>query len=176
MISSNKRRTMILDILQKSTSAISGEVLGQETGVSRQVIVQDIALLRAEGHEILSTARGYKIIKHEQAVRQFKVRHTLEEIEDELTTIVDLGGYVDDVIISHRIYDKISAPLNIKNRRDIKNFLINLTTGKSTALSYVTSGYHYHNVYAENEEILDEIEVALKEKGYLADFLEHEIN
>ena len=88
----------------------------------------------------------------------FKVCHTNEQTEDELVTIVDLGGTVVDVMVNHRVYGKMSAPLNIKNRRDVQLFMNNIKTGKSTPLMNVTSGYHFHHVCAEQEEILDEIE------------------
>ena len=84
---------------------LSGAKLGQLTGVSRQVVVQDIALLRTEGHEIISTARGYILPAEEKCVsRKFKVYHTDERMEEELDTIVDLGGAVQDVMVNHRTY------------------------------------------------------------------------
>lgn len=137
--------------------------LGRETGVSRQVVVQDIALLRTMGYPILSTASGYVLNESKHASRLFKVCHTNEQTEDELVTIVDLGGTVVDVMVNHRVYGKMSAPLNIKNRRDVQLFMNNIKTGKSTPLMNVTSGYHFHHVCAEQEEILDEIEEALRE-------------
>ena len=127
-------------------------------------MVQDIALLRTQGYPIISTARGYLLDEPKQAVRIFKVCHTNEQVEDELTTIVDLGGCVVNV----------DAPLNIKSRRDVQNFMDDLKTGKSTPLLNVTSGYHFHKISAESEEVLDEIEEALKKKGYLAELLPYE--
>lgn len=169
-----ERRKKIIKLMKQSSVSLSGEELGKATGVSRQVIVQDIALLRTEGQPIVATARGYILNIPKHAVRLFKVRHTNDEIEDELTTIVDLGGCVEDVIINHRAYGKISAPLKIKNRRDVSVFINQLKTGKSSALLNVTSGYHYHHISAESEYILEEIEAALKEKQYLAELLPYE--
>lgn len=174
MIIGAERSKKIIELLKRSNLPLSGESIGKITGVSRQVIVQDIALLRAEGYSIMATARGYLLNKPDQSMRLFKVFHTNEQIEDELTTIVDLGGYVDDVMINHRVYGKISAKLDINDRRDIVVFLNNLRTGKSSELSQVTSGYHFHHVYAKNEKLLDEIEAALREKHYLAEFLYYE--
>jgi len=106
--------------------------------------------------------------------RQFKVCHTNDQTADELNTIVDLGGCVVDVMINHRVYGKMTAPLNIKSRRDVQTFLHSIATGKSTPLMNITSGYHFHTVSAEQTEILDEIETALQEKGYLAPRLPYE--
>lgn len=169
-----QRRKMILAMLRQTVRPLSGGALGKETGVSRQVVVQDIALLRTEGYPIVATARGYVLNEARQAVRLFKVCHNNSETEDELKTIVDLGGCVLDVMINHRVYGKMAAPLNIKNRRDVQRFLNDIETGKSTPLMNVTSGYHFHRVSAEQEEILDEIEAALREKNYLTELLPYE--
>lgn len=168
------RRKKLLFLMRESDTPLSGTWLGKETGVSRQVVVQDIALLRTEGHPIVSTARGYFLDEPKQAVRVMKVYHTDAQVEEELTTIVDLGGSVLDVMVNHRVYGKVTAPLNIKNRRDVQGFVQDLKTGKSTPLLNVTSGYHFHKIAAETEEILDEIEEALRQKNFLADFLPYE--
>ena len=169
------RRKMLLSMIRETDVPVSGTALGKNTGVSRQVVVQDIALLRTEGYPIISTARGYIIDEPKEVCRLFKVCHTNEQVEDELTTIVDLGGSVVNVMVNHRVYGKLDAPLNIKNRRDVAKFVNDLKTGKSTPLLNVTSGYHFHKISAETEEILDEIEEALREKNYLAELLPYEI-
>ena len=151
-----ERRKKLLNLMRESKTPLSGGALGSATGVSRQVIVQDIALLRTEGHSILATARGYLLEEPADTMRLFKVFHDAAATEEELTTIVDLGGCVVDVMVNHRVYGKVSAPLQIKNRRDVQAFLKNLESGKSTPLLNVTSGYHFHHVSAESEEILDE--------------------
>ena len=169
-----QRLEMILKLLKNTSKPLSGGELGSRTGVSRQVVVQDIALLRSQGHEILATARGYLLDRPKQAVRLFKVCHSEEQTEDELLTIVDLGGRIEDVMVNHRAYGVISVPLGIKSRRDVSSFITNMKTGRSSPLMNVTSGYHFHHVSAESEEILDEIEKALKDKEYLAQFLPYE--
>lgn len=175
MKSGAERRKQILTMIRESSKPMSGSALGRETGVSRQVVVQDIALLRTEGYPIVATARGYILNEPKQEVRLFKVHHTDEQTEEELTVIVDLGGSILDVMVNHRIYGKMSAPLNIKNRRDIQKFMANLKSGRSTPLMNVTAGYHFHHVSAEQKEILDEIEEALREKGFLAELLPYEV-
>lgn len=169
-----ERRRQILKLMEESSTPLSGGALGAATGVSRQVVVQDIALLRTEGYSIVATARGYLLDKPSHLTRLVKVCHTTEQTEDELTTIVDLGGCVIDVMVNHRIYGKMSAPLNIKNRRDVQVFMNNLKTGKSSPLLNVTSGYHFHQISADSEEILDEIEEALREKNFLSELLPYE--
>ncbi len=168
------RRKQILSLMQKASKPLPGVALGKETGVSRQVVVQDIALLRTEGYPIVSTIRGYYLDQPKQAVRLVKVYHTNEQMEDELSTIVNLGGSVLDVVINHRRYGKLTAPLQIKNHRDIRGFVQDMQSGKSSPLMNVTSGYHFHHIAAEKEEILDEISDELDRKGYMVEWFPYE--
>ena len=169
-----QRRKKIIDLIRNSETPLSGGALGKLTGVSRQVVVQDVALLRTEGYPIVATARGYVMNKPDEAQRVFKVCHTNEQTEEELTTIVDLGGCVVNVMVNHRAYGKVSAELNIRSRRDVQMFMEQIRTGKSTPLMNVTSGYHFHTISAKSEEILDEIEAALKEKNFLCRLMPYE--
>ena len=168
------RRKEILSMIRDTDTPVSGTAIGKKTGVSRQVVVQDIALLRTQGYPIISTARGYLLDEPKQAVRIFKVCHTNEQVEEELTTIVDLGGTVLNVMVNHRVYGRVEAALNIRNRRDVQGFLNDLRAGKSVPLLNVTSGYHFHKISAESEEVLDEIEHALQKKGFLAEVMPYE--
>ncbi len=170
----SERRKQLLALMRNAEHPLPGEVLGRETGVSRQIVVQDIAVLRTEGHPIVSTSRGYYLDEPKQAVRLIKVWHTNEQVEDELSTVVNLGGYVLDVMINHRAYGKLTAPLNIKSQRDIRMFVNDIESGKSSPLLNITSGYHFHHIAAEQEEILDEIAEELDRKGYMADRLPYE--
>ena len=170
----DKRRETILNMMRTSQVPLSGTALGKATGVSRQVVVQDIALLRTEGHAILATPRGYILEGPKGITRLIKVCHTEEETEEELNLIVDLGGRVEDVIVNHRAYGVISAPLEVRCRRDVQKFKDQILSGKSTLLMNVTSGYHFHHVSADSEEILEEIQEKLKERGFLAEFLPYE--
>lgn len=169
-----ERRKKIISMMRESSVPLSGGKLGSATGVSRQVVVQDIALLRTEGYSITATARGYVLDEPKQTERLLKVFHTDEQTEDELQTIVDLGGCVVDVMVNHKVYGKMSASLNLRNRRDVQLFMKQLETGKSTPLKNITSGYHFHRISADSEEILDEIEETLKEKQFLAEVFPYE--
>ena len=161
------RRKAIVNLLLSSNEAISGGKLSEEFGVSRQIIVQDITVLKGTGYDILSTHNGYIIQKSPLKERVFKVYHTTEETEDELTTIVNLGGTVVDVLVWHKVYGKMTAPLNIFSNLHIKQFIEGVRSGKSTELMNITGGYHYHTVRAESESVLDEIGQALINKNYI---------
>ena len=169
-----ERRNQIIQLLRQSDVPLSGTQLAGMVGVSRQVIVQDIALLRANNHSIVSTNQGYLLSESATASRVFKVIHSDEEVEEELSLIVDCGGRVEDVFVSHKIYNIVKAPMNIRSRLDVKKFMDNLASGKSSLLKNVTSGYHYHTVPADSEDILDYILEALKERGFLAPLQDYE--
>ncbi len=162
------RRKAIVNLLLSTNEAISGGKLSEEFGVSRQIIVQDITVLKGSGHDIISTHNGYIIQKSPLKERVFKVYHTTDETEDELNTIVNLGGTVVDVFVWHKVYGKMTAPLNIFSSLHIKQFIDGVRSGKSTELMNITGGYHYHTVRAESESVLDEIDQALKAKNYIA--------
>ena len=164
----DERRKEIAGFLLSEKRAVSGGELSEKFGVSRQIIVQDIAVLKAAGYEILSTHNGYFIQDTPLAERVFKLRHTTEQTEDELNTIVDLGGTVVDVFVWHKVYGKVAANLNIFSRLHVKQFIEGIRSGKSTELMGITGGYHYHTVRAEKEDILERIAEVLSEKGYIA--------
>lgn len=164
----NERRKSIAALLMASDVAISGGELSERFGVSRQIIVQDISALREKDYEIISTHHGYVIKKSPLIERAFKVRHTTDDTGDELNTIIELGGVVADVFVWHKVYGKIAAPLNIISKAQVEKFIEEVRAGKSTELMNITSGYHYHTVRAESEEILDKIELELAGKGYLS--------
>ena len=163
-----ERRKAIVNLLLASKTPISGGELSKQFNVSRQIIVQDITVLKGLGYEIFSTHHGYVLQKSPLVERVFKLKHTTEQTEDELNSIVDLGGTVVDVFVWHKVYGRISATLNIFSRLQIKQFLEGVRTGKSTELMNITGGYHYHTVRAESESILDKIGETLKVKEYIA--------
>ncbi len=167
MSETSERRKNIVDLLRNSKKLIPGGELAKEFNVSRQVIVQDIAILKAEGYSIISTNRGYSIDENLRFKRIVKVSHKDEDILEELYLIVDLGGEVEDVFVNHRVYGEIHVSMNIKSRRDADIFIDNINKGISQPLKNLTDDYHYHTIIADEEKILDEIEEALDEKGIL---------
>lgn len=165
----NQRRQAIIKILESSKSPVTGSKLAEAMEVSRQVIVQDIALLKATGVDVISTSEGYMIYKLEENGhrRVLALKHANEEIQEELEIIVDLGGEVLDVIVTHPVYGEISANMMIKSRRQLNAFMTKLREEDFVPLMGLTHGIHYHTIQASDEDILDEIEAALKNKGYL---------
>lgn len=168
------RRENILKKLCLSSLPVSASKLADEFGVSRQIIVKDIAKLRENGENIVSLSRGYVLEKENIPKKVFKVIHTDDEVEKELCLIIDMGGVIEDVFIYHKYYNKVRAELNIKNRNDIFVFLENIKSGKSSLLKNVTGGYHYHTVTASSDEILKKIENELWSNGFLAKLQEYE--
>lgn len=166
-MSGEERRNALVELLRSASKAISGGALAKQFSVSRQVIVQDIALLKAEGYEILSTHYGYVMQRSPLAERIFKVKHTSAETEAELSLIVSMGGSVENVFVWHKVYGRIEAKLNIFSPLHVKQFIEGVRTGASVELMHITGGYHYHTVLAESQEILDRIAIALEEKGFL---------
>jgi hypothetical protein len=162
------RLKQILELLSQTETPISGGSLAETLNVSRQIIVQDISILRGEGHAILSTPKGYVLQKQSGYSKVYKVYHTDEETEDELNLIVDLGGIVEDVFIYHKIYGELRAKLDIRSRKDVQDFCAALKAGTSRPLKNATAGYHYHTIRAEKKEVLELIEDALWKQGYLA--------
>ncbi len=164
-----ERKDKILEILRESQGPVKGTDLGEEFQVSRQVIVQDIAILRAEGENIVATNRGYLIPTDKLSLRKTIVcqHSSLEEIKDELEIVVDNGGRVKDVIVDHPVYGEIRTPLEIRSRKDIKSFISELVGKEGEPLSSLTDGVHMHTIEIDNLEDFREIERGLLEKKYL---------
>ncbi len=163
-MSGEERRKAILNRL--GGEPVSAARLAEAFGVSRQVIVQDVALLRAEGIPVLSTSRGYIRAGGGRATRVFKVRHGDDEVLDELQLIVDAGGRVEDVYVWHKVYGKVRAEMGISSRREAEAFVQKIRSGVSAPLKNITGGYHYHTVSAESEGVLNAIEESLRARGF----------
>ena len=159
-----------------SSQPVAGKEFAAKFGVSRQVIVQDMAVLRASTPGILSTTRGYSLQKELLCTREFKLWHPQEETSRELNLIVDCGGSVKNTSISHRVYGRVTVDMDIHSRQDVAEFIDNLKDSQSSVLSSATSGYHYHLVEAASEERLDLIEQRLRESGFLAPLKPWEMN
>ena len=167
-----KRRVKIIEMLEKGNTPLSGTVLAAEFGVSRQVIVQDIALLRAIDKNIISTNKGYLLYnKHQEFCKCIlHVKHSNEQMREELNCIVDAGGRILDVIVEHEVYGLIAVDLIINSRKDVEEFMKKITENKAKPLKELTCDEHFHTVEADNKHILAEIKRSLKEKGFLLDF------
>lgn len=163
-----QRRKEITLYLLSANQPVSGSELAEKFNVSRQIIVQDISVLKATGCDIISTNYGYVMVKSPFAERVFKVKHSSSQTEEELNSIVSLGGAVVDVFVWHKVYGKISANLGIYSKEHVEKYVEGVRIGKSSELMHVTGGYHYHTVRAENEAILDNIQALLEQKQFLA--------
>lgn len=163
----DERISSILNLIEKSDLPVSGSMLAKEFNVSRQIIVKDISVLKSRDIDIISTTKGYMLNKKPMSERIFKVVHSDEDTEKELSEIVKTGAVIENVFVWHKIYGKIEAPLNIKTPEDVREYIRTLKSGRSSPLKNVTNQYHYHLVKAETEKILDDTENTLKKLGYL---------
>ena len=166
-----ERRTKILRMLKSQDSPLSGTALAREFGVSRQIIVQDIALIRAENHGILSTNKGYLFrpgdSENPRPKRVFFVKHTTDQVLDEFLTVTELGGSILDVAVEHDLYGQIRVDLLIESPQDARDFADRLTCCRDNPLKVLTDDCHCHTVAAPSEKLLDIIEAELRKKGYL---------
>ena len=164
------RKESLIQLLKESQKPMNGQSLAEHFHVTRQIIVQDIAVLRADGAPILSTNRGY-IYKENKANpfvhKLFKVKHKEEDMEQELLAIVDNGGRVQNILIDHPVYGEIETLLKLSCRRDVEHFLNQAESSDFRPLSELTDGIHYHLVEAESKQDLLYIEKALDQLGYL---------
>jgi len=169
-LKTEKRRENLLKRLKKSKNALIGSKLAEEFGVSRQVIVQDIALLRARGEKIIATSQGYLYPESNKDTIKATIacKHGEDnEVKDELMTIVNYGAKILDVIVEHPIYGELKGMLMIKNSDDIKKFVKNYRDNEASLLASLTDGVHLHTVEALNEQVVKKIKKELDKKGYL---------
>ncbi len=165
-----ERRDKIKSLLHSADKPLSAGNLAMEFAVSRQIIVGDIALMRAAGQHILATPRGYILEREEESdyfEHSLACTHNAAQVADELYTVIDHGGGVIDVTVDHSVYGEISAPLHLFSRFDIDEFLRKLETSHARPLSALTDGIHLHRIRCKNEVVFQRVEQALREKGYL---------
>ncbi len=150
---------------------MTGTELAARFEVSRQVIVQDMAVLRAASHQVLASPQGYFLDRHTPGLHRsvVAVRHTPTETEDELIALVDVGVEVVDVIVEHPIYGELRGMLHIASREDVQQFMIQLATTGAHLFSELTDGLHLHTLEARRPDQLQRARSVLKERGYLAE-------
>ncbi len=169
-MSSKERREKILNKLTSTEEAIKGTNLAKTLNVTRQVIVQDIALLRAQGENIIATPQGYIMLttKENRIRKRIACKHEgYNSIEDELQTMIDYGATIVDVIVEHSLYGEIASMLNISNKIDLKDFINKITQKNAEPLSTLTDGVHIHTIEIDSEENFQQMKKALMKKGYL---------
>ncbi|TFB24092.1 transcription repressor NadR [Filobacillus milosensis] len=172
-MTADERREYILKLLKTSQEPQSGRELAEKIGVSRQVIVGDMAILKARKEPILATSQGYIYMADQKEgsgiERTIACYHRPQDTQHELNILVDHGVFVKDVTVDHPIYGEFTAQLRISNRKEVKKFLNQLEESSASLLSELTEGIHLHTIVANHEEDLDEAEKALEEAGFLVD-------
>src|SRR5665647_701751 len=159
-MSKPERRNQIIEIIKSSASPVSASMLAAQLNVSRQIVVGDIALLRASGQNISATPRGY-VFENEENPSSFgytgiiACRHDGKKLVEELYTIVDFGGTVIDVTIEHSTYGQISGRLDITSRHDADEFIKKLKFSQSKPLSDLTDGIHLHRIGCRDKDTFD---------------------
>ncbi len=170
-VNTDERRQAILNLLSKASQPIIGSELAERMGVSRQVIVQDMAVLRAGGYDVLASPQGYFL--YEPPVNSQRtivaVCHSRDETEDELLALVDVGVEIVDVIVEHEIYGEQRGMLHIASREDVHRFMSQLYETGAKLLSELTGGIHLHTLEARRPEQLDRAREVLQKKGFLVE-------
>ncbi|WP_018133477.1 transcription repressor NadR [Effusibacillus pohliae] len=162
------RRQQLLDILKSSNKPIPGSHLADALDVSRQTIVQDIAFLRKDGFDIISTTQGYMLAhgSKSQYREVLGIIHTPEQLKRELEILVAHHVTVEDVFIDHPVYGRIKGELNIRTPRDVKEFVEKRDRSPIPLFSEVTGGLHYHTLLAEDADTIAEAKAALQKEGF----------
>lgn len=172
-MNSNERRDHITKLLLESHEPLKGSFIAQKYSVTRQVIVKDIAILRAKGENIIATPDGYIInANHNKVKAIIAVMHTEEEMFDELSTIIRYGGTIEDVVVEHPLYGEIKGMLMIKNYNELNKFIKRYQEQKAKLLSVLTNGVHIHTIAADNEEDINLIISELKKNNFIVSDLE----
>ena len=172
MISIN-RRDNIIKLLLESNGPIKGNAIAKKHSVTRQVIVKDIAILRAKGQSIIATPDGYIINKNEHKVKAIiAVTHNEDEMFEEMSIIIEYGGTIEDVIVEHPLYGEISGMLMIKNYNELNKFIQKYQEQRARLLSVLTNGVHIHTISAESEDDINLIISELKKRNFIVSDLE----
>ena len=164
------RRNEILKLLSSADGYINAADFARRFGVTRQIIVSDIALLRANGHPIQATRRGYRLERSIERglLRSVVCRHDISQVADEFYTVVDNGGSVVNVVVEHPIYGQLCADLNIASRYDAQEFVRRQQSANASQLCDLTGGLHIHMLRVPNETVYQRIVAELDRLGILA--------
>lgn len=168
-MTTKERQEAIMLRLQAAQQPVNATVLAGELGVSRQIIVGDVALLRAKGEQVVATSRGYLLSTGDGLVRQVVCRHTPGQTEQELLTMVDGGCTVLDVTVEHPVYGEITAPLQLSCRHDVEQFLRKMLENAAQPLSLLTEGTHIHRLSVPDEAAFARVCDALRAIGVLVE-------
>lgn len=167
-MNAQERRQAILDALKNADQPLSATLLAGRFGVSRQVVVGDVALLRAGGTAVLSTPRGYRLDVGEGGyIRAVVCRHSAADMERELNIMVDHGCTVADVAVEHPVYGQLSGQLALSNRYDVSEFIRKVSEHDAKPLSALTEGIHLHTLHCPDETAFLRVREELDKAGFL---------
>ena len=164
-----KRRRKIVERMKSLRAPVQGSEIAAHFRVSRQCVVQDVAILRAAGTDIVATPQGYRLPENgSHAVRAILAcRHAPERTEEELQILVDHGVHVLDVMVEHPLYGELRGPLMIRSRVDLKDFLAKVRQTRAMLLLSLTGGIHLHTVEAARAELITRAKARLRAQGFL---------
>lgn len=163
-----QRRAAILSKLEQADRPVSAAALAREFAVSRQIIVGDIALLRAGGVDIAATPRGYVLPRESAAlIRTVACVHDREGMARELEIMVDNGCQVVDVVVEHPIYGQLTGQLHLSSRYDVQEFSRSISESSAKPLSDLTGGIHLHTLRCPSEAAFQRVRSALEAEGFL---------
>lgn len=169
-MNSQERRARILDHLTQAQGPLSATALAHTLQVSRQIIVGDVALLRASGSNIIATPRGY-VLDAPTLGRLYTVacRHTAQDMERELKLMVDHGCTVESVVVEHPVYGQLAGQLNLSSRYDVAQFIQKAQAHGMRPLSDLTQGIHLHTLRCKEEQAFEQLVQALRKAGFLVE-------
>ena len=164
-----QRRQAIARLLEGAQAPVSAAALGERFSVSRQIVVGDIALLRAAGTDIAATPRGYVYLRAPAAgvERKLACVHAPQDMGRELTAVVDAGGEVVDVVVEHPVYGQLTGVLRVRSRYDVEEFLRRVAEHGAKPLSDLTGGIHLHTVRCPDQAAMDRVTAALERENLL---------
>lgn len=164
----DERRNNIVEMLMREKKAIKGTTLAENFNVTRQIIVKDIAILRAKGNNIIATPDGYMINYNNSRIKSIiAVNHSDNDMIKELEIVVKYGGIIEDVIVEHPLYGEIRGLLMIKNLNDLNKYKKSLEEVDARPLSVLTNGVHLHTISVDCPENMDLIKEELKKEGFI---------
>lgn len=165
-MTAEERRKAVWEVLRQSSQPVSATALARKFGVSRQIIVGDVALLRASGAGVDATPRGYVVGQESSGLlRQVACRHTAADMERELNIMVDNGCTVLDVVVDHPVYGQLTGALHLRSRYDVQQFVARCA--QAQPLSVLTEGIHLHTLACPDEEAWKRVRAALAAAGFL---------
>lgn len=172
-MNSIERREDIIKLLLESNEPLKGSFIAKRYSVTRQVIVKDIAILRAKGKNIIATPDGYIInANNNKAKAIIAVSHTEDEMIEELSIVIKYGGMIEDVVVEHPLYGEIKGMIMIKNYNELNKFIEKYNEQKAKLLSALTNGVHLHTIAAETQDDIDLIILELKKNNFIVSDLE----